>query len=124
MLPELIRMACTMFGAWGGASADGAGLVQLRALDFGSGPFANFTVLSVARALDGGKGGASGTSGVAVPAFASLSFPGFVGAITGVSTSLALSEKVRESFLVSNARGTFVKVHEARENICEGARSS
>lgn len=40
---ELIRMACTAFGAWGPATEHG-GLVQLRALDFGSGPFANYTV--------------------------------------------------------------------------------
>eukprot|EP00666_Eupelagonemidae_sp_cell4sb_P006027 gene6027-4196_t len=41
MLPELIRMSCTMFGAWGSATPTG-NLTQLRALDFGSGPFANY----------------------------------------------------------------------------------
>ena len=88
MLPELIRMTCTMFGAWGNASASGD-LVQLRALDFGSGPFANFTVLMVHRP--------------AAPAqsFASLAFPGMVGVITGIAEAgVGISEKVWE---VSNA---------------------
>ena len=31
MLPELIRMACTMFGAWGPASPDGT-LTQIRGM--------------------------------------------------------------------------------------------
>ncbi len=43
MLPELIRMACTAYGAWGNATG-GKGLTQVRALDFGGGPFANYTV--------------------------------------------------------------------------------
>lgn len=46
MLPELIRMTCTMYGAWGPASASSK-LMQLRALDFGATPFANYTVLQV-----------------------------------------------------------------------------
>ena len=33
MLPELIRMTCSMIGAWGSATADGQ-LLQLRTLDF------------------------------------------------------------------------------------------
>lgn len=84
MLPELIRMACTAFGAWGEASAPDANLVQLRALDFGGGPFANYTVLTVYRSPEEDTN-----------AFASLSFPGFVGVITGVSQSgIGVSEKV------------------------------
>lgn len=81
MLPELIRMACTAFGAWGPASATGK-LVQVRALDFGSGPFGNYTVLQVHRPTD-------------ARAFASVSFPGMVGVVTGVSQDgVGLSEKV------------------------------
>jgi hypothetical protein len=80
MLPELIRMACTAYGAYGKATQSG-GLIQLRALDFGTGPFANYTVVSVSRAPSG--------------AFVSISFPGFVGAITGISQSgIGISEKV------------------------------
>jgi len=48
MLPELIRMACTAFGAWGKGSVDG-NLIQTRALDFGSGPWSNFTIVAVHR---------------------------------------------------------------------------
>jgi hypothetical protein len=83
MVPELIRMACTAYGAWGSATPD-AKLVQIRALDFGGGPFANATVLQVNR--DPAKPGMS---------FASITFPGFVGVITGVSQSgIGVSEKV------------------------------
>jgi len=77
-------MACTAFGAWGKASATG-GLIQTRALDFGGGPFANYTVLAVHR------------SDPANPnhAFVSVSFPGFVGAITGIAQNgVGISEKV------------------------------
>jgi hypothetical protein len=81
MLPELIRMACTAFGNWGKASASGK-LLQIRALDFGSGPFGNFTVLQVHRPTG-------------ERAFASLSFPGMVGVITGVAQDgIGISEKV------------------------------
>lgn len=81
MLPELIRMACTAFGAWGPASATGK-LVQVRALDFGTGPFGNYTVLQVHRPTD-------------ARAFASISFPGMVGVVTGVAQDgVGLSEKV------------------------------
>lgn len=84
MLPELIRMACTAYGAWGKATPTG-GLVQVRALDFGTGPFANYTVLSTHR------GDASNPQ----HAFVSVSFPGFVGVITGVAQSgIGISEKV------------------------------
>jgi hypothetical protein len=86
MLPELIRMACTAFGAWGKATPDNLGLVQVRALDFGTGPFANYTVVAVHRE-DPAKGPES--------AFVSIAFPAFVGAITGVSQSgIGISEKV------------------------------
>ena len=43
MLPELIRMTCTAFGAWGEATASKDTLIQLRALDFGEGPWVNYT---------------------------------------------------------------------------------
>ena len=81
MLPELIRMACTGFGAWGAASTTGK-LIQNRALDFGSGPFGNYTVVAVYRPAE-----------TAQTAFMSLSFPGFVGVITGVSEKLGITEK-------------------------------
>lgn len=81
MLPELIRMACTAYGAWGDASPTGT-LVQTRALDFGGGPFANYTVISVHRSSD-------------MRAFMMVGFPAFVGAITGVAQNgIGISEKV------------------------------
>ena len=84
MLPELIRMACTAFGAWGKASHGSAGspLVQVRALDFGAGPFANYSVIAVNR-----------NSGMR--AFATVGFPGFVGVVTGIAQDgIGVSEKV------------------------------
>lgn len=89
MLPELIRMTCTMLGAWDQASASG-NLLQLRALDFGSGPFANFTTLAVHRPGNGAR------------SFASISFPGLVGVITGIGEGgIGLSEKVWEVYNTS-----------------------
>lgn len=83
MLPELIRMACTMFGAWGPATPNGK-LTQIRALDFGSGPFSNYTILGVYRSKEEGS-----------RAFATVTFPGMVGAITGVAQNgIGISEKV------------------------------
>jgi len=83
MLPELIRMSCTALGAYNTATATGD-LLQLRALDFGGGPFANNTVVAVHRTPEGdGK------------SYVTVSFPSFVGVITGVSESgVGVSEKV------------------------------
>jgi hypothetical protein len=86
MLPEVIRMACTAYGAWGKATATGSGLVQLRALDFGGGPFANYTIAAVYR---------DATVTEDSNAFVSITFPGFAGVITGVSQrGIGVSEKV------------------------------
>ena len=81
MLPELVQMQCSMMGAWGSATPDGK-LTQLRTLDFGGGPFADRSMLMVHHPTD-----------TSIP-FASLSFPGFVGIVTGFSKDLAQSEKV------------------------------
>jgi hypothetical protein len=89
MMPELIKMTCTALGAWGDATPM-HGLLQLRALDFGAGPFANNTVLFVHR------------SDPTRPdhAFASIGFPAFVGVITGVAQNgIGVSEKVWEVLL-------------------------
>jgi hypothetical protein len=91
MLPDLIKMQCSMLGAHGSATPT-SGLVQLRSLDFGGGPFANNTVLIVhhpdGAASERGMGGRA--------PFAALTFPGFVGVVTGFSPSVALSEKVND----------------------------
>jgi hypothetical protein len=103
MLPELIRMTCTMLGAWDQASASG-NLLQLRALDFGSGPFANYTTLAVHRPGDGAR------------SFASVSFPGLVGIITGISEGgIGLSEKVWEVTCVEILKLGCAQAHESRK---------
>lgn len=87
MYPDLIKMACTAFGAWGPATASGK-LIQLRALDLGGGPFANATTLVVWRESPANVSEDS-------RAFAAVSFPGMVGIITGISQrGVGISEKV------------------------------
>jgi hypothetical protein len=83
MLPELIRMQCSMMGAWGKSTSSGK-LLQLRTLDFGGGPFGNRTMLVVNHPET-----SSGN-----PAFATVGFPAFVGAVTGFSENIGLCEKV------------------------------
>ena len=96
MLPELIRMTCSMIGAWGSATAD-SNLTQLRTLDFGSGPFVNHTVLTVHHPAPGGG----------VP-FAAVSFSGLVGVVTGFSEHIGMSEKVWETYRTPDVQsGTY-----------------
>jgi len=95
MLPELIRMQCSMMGAFGKATGDGK-LIQLRTLDFGEGPFANATFLSISHPPEG--------DGFA---FASVSFPGFVGAVTGFSEKIGQCEKVDDVTGGKRPRGTY-----------------
>ena len=85
MIPELVRMSCTVIGGWGPATQNGA-LFQVRALDFGASPLATFTTLAVHRDASG------------APLFASVSFPGFVGVVTALSPKIGLSEKVWETY--------------------------
>ena len=79
-------------GAWGPATVDSTtedgydlegSLIQLRALDFETkGPFQKYLQLTVYHPDEGNT-------------FASFTFPGFIGAITGISAAgLAISEKV------------------------------
>lgn len=83
-LYSLSCFSSTAFGAWDKATASG-GLIQTRALDFGGGPFANYTVLAVHR----------GDPANPNHAFVSISFPAFVGAITGIAQNgVGISEKV------------------------------
>lgn len=84
MLPELVRMACTAYGAWGKANSakNNGTLVQLRALDFGGGPFANYSVIATFR--EPGR-----------RAYMAVTFPGFVGIVTGIAQDgVGISEKV------------------------------
>jgi len=84
MLPELIRMSCSIVGATGKATPSG-GLNQLRALDFGGGPFANYSVLTVYHPDDGND-------------FASVGFAGFANLVTGISEYVGVSEKVHMTY--------------------------
>lgn len=89
MFPELIKMACTAFGAFGDATASND-LIQLRALDLGGGPFSNYTVLQVHRPSSDDI-----NSSDSMRPFSSISYPGMVGVITGVAQGgIAVSEKV------------------------------
>lgn len=83
MFPELIRAACSMLGAWGPATSSSlnGGLIQLRALDWGTdNPMRLAPALLVYHPTDGN-------------AFAILSWKGFVGALTGTSHHMGISEK-------------------------------
>lgn len=94
MLPELIRMQCSMMGAWGSATPD-TKLVQLRSLDFGGGPFANSNILVVHHPTES-----------KIP-FATLSFPGFVGVVTGFSEKIGQSEKVDDVTGGARPKGSY-----------------
>lgn len=95
MLPELIQMQCSMMGAWGGATDD-SHLVQLRTLDFGTGPFANNSVLVVHH-----------PSGPAPFSFATLSFPAFLGVVSGFSEHISFSQKVDDVTGGPRPKGTY-----------------
>jgi len=86
MFPELIRAACTMFGAWGPATRSSSlagGLLQLRALDWGTdNPLRAAPALIVFHPAPGDG-----------HAFSILSWKGFVGAMTGYSHWAGVSEK-------------------------------
>jgi len=88
MLPELTQAACTMVGAWGEAIKNTTGtLYQLRALDLATnGPFQQWPAVIVYHPTDGHP-------------FSILTFAGFIGAITGFSSSpVGVCEKVWLSY--------------------------
>jgi hypothetical protein len=82
--PELVRMGCSTLGSWRRGNVKAApGLIQLRALDFGPGPWVNNQVLLVEHPSEN-----EGFS------FASLSFYGMMGVVTAVSDNVAQTEKI------------------------------
>jgi len=90
MFPELIQASCSMVGAWGDAIKTTTGsLYQLRALDWQTnGPFQQFPAVVVYHP----------NSGNGNP-FALLTFTGFIGALTGYSSSpVGICEKVWYSY--------------------------
>ncbi|CAE7400368.1 dcd1B, partial [Symbiodinium sp. KB8] len=87
LFPELIKAHCSMMGAWGEATAGipGAGLVQLRALDWSTnGPFQEYPLLVTYHPEEG-----EGYTHTV------LGWAGMMGAITGMgSNGMGVSEKV------------------------------
>jgi len=101
MFPELTQAACTMVGAWGDATKNAAtpgSLFQLRALDWETkGPFQKYPAVIVYHPYP--ENGHS---------FALLSFVGFIGALTGMSSApLGICEKVWISYNGTQAREGF-----------------
>jgi len=83
LFPEFIRAQCSIVGAWGTASING-GLVQLRALDWDYKSYiANFPVAAIYFSDEEGSN-----------PFATFGFAGMVGAISGYSSEIAISQKV------------------------------
>jgi len=84
MLPELVKAACSMFGAGKTATPDGS-LYQLRALDWDtSGPMQKYPVVTIYHPDNG-------------HAFANVGWAGWLGSITGMSSvHMAVSEKVTD----------------------------
>eukprot|EP01064_Diplonema_japonicum_P020269 TRINITY_DN2945_c1_g1_i1.p1 TRINITY_DN2945_c1_g1~~TRINITY_DN2945_c1_g1_i1.p1 ORF type:complete len:463 (+),score=78.20 TRINITY_DN2945_c1_g1_i1:48-1391(+) len=78
MLPEVVKMSCSMMGAWGASTPSGH-LTQLRTLDFGGGPFVNYSLVQVFHPEHGNE-------------FVNFAFSGFTGAVTGFSVKIAMSE--------------------------------
>lgn len=83
MFPELIKAACSMYGAWGTAINQTQGtLFQLRALDWGvNSPLTDVPQVTVYHPDNGHP-------------FLILTFSGFIGALTGYSGWMGLCEKV------------------------------
>eukprot|EP01111_Echinosteliopsis_oligospora_P000927 TRINITY_DN1115_c0_g1_i1.p1 TRINITY_DN1115_c0_g1~~TRINITY_DN1115_c0_g1_i1.p1 ORF type:complete len:446 (+),score=66.28 TRINITY_DN1115_c0_g1_i1:49-1338(+) len=83
LFPELIKAQCSIVGAWGNATQS-HGLLQLRALDWGTdNPFVAHPLLTVYHPLsDDGH------------PYATLGWTGFIGALTGFSTHVGASQKV------------------------------
>eukprot|EP00163_Fabomonas_tropica_P032185 TRINITY_DN7971_c0_g1_i1.p1 TRINITY_DN7971_c0_g1~~TRINITY_DN7971_c0_g1_i1.p1 ORF type:complete len:445 (+),score=91.23 TRINITY_DN7971_c0_g1_i1:25-1335(+) len=87
MFPEMIKAACSMFGAWGDATSGNPkpGLVQLRALDWGlTNPFRLHPLVAVYHPNATAQGNP----------YASLTWTGFIGSITGMGAETGVCEKV------------------------------
>ncbi len=81
MIGEASEWHCSLFGAWGSATASTGSLIQLRALDYEvHAEIQRYPVITVYHPDQG-------------HAFANIGWSGFVGAVTGISSSqLAISE--------------------------------
>jgi len=105
MIPQLIRMSCSMVGAWGEAikNVEGGTLMQLRALDWQTGgPFGAYPAIQVYHPSSSCTNKA-GEADVCWPAnsnaFYSFSWDGFIGSLTGLnSAEVGVCEKVWDAF--------------------------
>jgi len=90
MIGELTQGHCSMYGAWGAATATGATL-QLRALDWDTdGPFQDYPQVTVYHADDDNALAVEGGQG---HSFANVGWTGWIGSISGVSSKqMAISE--------------------------------
>jgi hypothetical protein len=76
MIGEVTKGSCSMFGAWGTATASTGSLLQLRALDWDvDGPFKNFPQITVYHATNSSDGNS----------FANVGWTGWIGSITGIN---------------------------------------
>ncbi|KYR03163.1 acid ceramidase-like protein [Tieghemostelium lacteum] len=83
MFPELVKAHCSILGAWGEATPNG-GLIQLRALDWGlDNPLVSVPTFIVYHP-EAGNG----------HVFSILSWSGYIGALTGYSQRVGVSQKV------------------------------
>eukprot|EP00043_Microstomoeca_roanoka_P004787 m.51843 g.51843 ORF g.51843 m.51843 type:complete len:440 (+) comp12654_c0_seq1:210-1529(+) len=84
MIGELTKGSCSMYGAWGNATKSTGKTFQLRALDWDvDGPFRNFPQITVYHPVNSSNG----------HAFANIGWTGWLGSITGISsTQVAISE--------------------------------
>ena len=93
MIPELVKAHCSMVGAWGTAvnASYASSLLQLRALDWATdSPLQRWPLVTVFHASVGRN------------AFATLGWPGFNGALTGMSDApFGICEKVQSSLVFS-----------------------
>merc|ERR1711862_469457 len=102
MIPELIKAHCSMVGAWGNAITNTTGSIyQLRALDWSTnGPFQKFPQVTVYHPTDD-----DGHS------FAVLTWTGFIGAITGYSSSsVGLGDNTINQFRAVEYSHDYVRV--------------
>jgi hypothetical protein len=76
MIGEVTKGSCSMFGAWGTATASTGALLQLRALDWDvDGPFKNFPQITVYHSSNASDGNT----------FANVGWTGWLGSITGMN---------------------------------------
>ena len=83
LVPEIIKAACTIVGAWGPASKDG-NLYQLRALDWNqNAPINRYPTIVVYQPSEEGSN-----------VYSNIGYAGLIAVLTGFSPKLAIGEKV------------------------------